>query len=282
MAMVTLREVLHDAMLGNYAVGSFNAADHSMAEAILEVSEELDLPVILSVAEVHFRYLNLERFVPYLRQRIEVMKTPVVLHLDHGLSLETIQRGLDLGFSSVMIDASGLPYDQNVAVTSQVVELAKKYGASVEAELGQVGGGEGDLVAGTAADPNVYTDPEEAATFVQATGIDALAVAIGTVHGPYKGEPHLELNLLKKIRSKVDVPLVLHGGSGLSREHLRSAITHGINKINYFTEGSLAAVEEIRRMLAEGLPIGYPDLIVTAKRCVREIVAEQIGIFGTR
>ncbi|NMB21685.1 MAG: class II fructose-bisphosphate aldolase [Firmicutes bacterium] len=281
MAIVSLREVLQDAMVKRYAVGSFNAADHSMAEAILEVSEERNVPVILSVAEVHFRYLNLERFIPYLRQRIETMATPVVLHLDHGLSLDTIVRGLDLGFSSVMIDASSLPYEENVALTSKVVELARGFGASVEAELGHVGGGEGNLTDGTEADPSMFTDPKQAAAFVRATGVDALAVAIGTVHGPYKGDPQLDLDLLKEIRSLVDVPLVLHGGSGLSRGHFQSAIANGITKINYFTEGSLAAVEEVRRVLATGTPIGYPDLIGVAKRRVKEIISEQIEIFGT-
>lgn len=282
MALVTLREVLNDAVLGKYAVGSFNAADHSMAEAILEVSEELGLPVILSLAEVHFRYLHLESVVPYLRRRIEGLSTPAVLHLDHGLSLESIQRGLDLGFSSVMIDASSLPYEDNVALTTQVVNLARKYGASVEAELGQVGGGEGNLADRTDPDPNVYTDPEQAADFVKATEIDALAVAIGTVHGLYKGTPHLDLELLSKIRSMVEIPLVLHGGSGLSKEEFQSAIAQGINKINFFTECSLEAVQIVRRVLAEGTPVGYPDLIVAAKGRVREVVAQQIGVFGTR
>ena len=282
MALVTLREMLQDAVLGKYAVGSFNATDYSMAEAILEVSEEKGLPVILSVAEVHFRYLDLEHFIPYVRQRIEKMTTPVVLHLDHGLSLETIQRGLELGFSSVMIDASKLPYEDNVKISGKVVELARKYGASVEAELGQVGGGEGDLTAGTAADPQFYTDPEQAASFVKETGIDALAVAIGTVHGPYKGEPHLELELLQEIRSKVAIPLVLHGGSGLSAEQFQQAIACGINKINFFTECSLAAVEEVRNVLVAGQPVSYPDLIQAAKQRIREVVENQMEIFGTR
>ncbi|WP_461370329.1 class II fructose-bisphosphate aldolase [Candidatus Darwinibacter acetoxidans] len=282
MALVTLREVLRDAVAERYAVGSFNAAEHSMAEAILEVSEEKGVPVILSVAEVHFRYMNLERFIPYLRRRIEEMKTPAVLHLDHGASLETIQRGLDLGFSSVMIDASILPFEENVSMTAQVVKLARKYGASVESELGHVAGGEGNLSEGSEADPGSYTKPEEAARFVKETGVDALAVAIGTVHGPYKGKPNLELELLQKIRAEVDVPLVLHGGSGLSDEQFRSVVACGINKINYFTEGSLAAVEEVRRLLAGGTPLSYPDLIQAAQRRVREIVEKQIEVFGTR
>ena len=282
MALVTLKEVLKKAVPEKYAVGSFNAADHSVAEAILEVSENLGLPVILGVAEAHFRYVHLESFVPFLRKRIEGLRTPVVLHLDHGLSLDSIRRGLDVGFSSVMIDASSLPYEENASLTRQVVELAQKYGASVEAELGHVAGGEGDLTDGTEPDPNVYTDPEQASSFVEDTGVHALAVAIGTVHGPYKGTPHLDLDLLAEIRSKVEISLVLHGGSGLSKDDFQNAIAKGINKINFFTECSLEAVQAARAVLATGTPMSYPDLIATTKSRVREVVAKQIQIFGTR
>ena len=171
MALVTLKEILRNTKVEKYAVGSYNAANHSMAEAVLDVSEQLGLPVILGVAEVHFRYLNLERFARYLHQRIAGMTTPVALHLDHGLGLESIWRALDLGFSSVMIDASNCPYDENVALTSKTVERAASYGASVEAELGKVGGGEGNLEQGTSADTAGYTDPEQAKRFVESTGM---------------------------------------------------------------------------------------------------------------
>ena len=202
MALVTLREVLRDAVAERYAVGSFNAAEHSMAEAILEVSEEKGVPVILSVAEVHFRYMNLERFIPYLRRRIEEMKTPAVLHLDHGASLETIQRGLDLGFSSVMIDASILPFEENVSMAAQVVELARKYGASVESELGHVAGGEGNLSEGSEADPGSTTNQKRLLDLSRRLGWTPQAVAIGTVHGPYKEQAIWSWSCSKKSGQK--------------------------------------------------------------------------------
>lgn len=281
MALVTLEEILRSTRKEEYAVGSFNAANHSMAEAILSVSEELGLPVILGLAEVQFRYVDLERFVPYLRQRIEGMATPVALHLDHGLSLETVYRGLDLGFSSVMIDASSFPYEENVALTRQVVRRARSYGASVEAELGQVGGGEGNLEQGTEADAAGYTDPSQARDFVENTGIDALAVSIGTVHGPFKGKPRLDLERLAEIRSLVEVPLVLHGGSGLSEDDFRRAVACGISKINVFTETSLGAAGALRELLAKGTPLGYPDLTTAAEKRIRDIVRGQLRVFGT-
>ncbi|HHT91678.1 MAG: class II fructose-bisphosphate aldolase [Bacillota bacterium] len=281
MALVTLEEILRSTRKEKYAVGSFNAANHSMAEAILSVSEELGLPVILGLAEVQFRYVDLERFVPYLRQRIEGMATPVALHLDHGLSLETVYRGLDLGFSSVMIDASSFPYEENVALTRQVVRRARSYGASVEAELGQVGGGEGNLEQGTEADAAGYTDPSQARDFVENTGIDALAVSIGTVHGPFKGKPRLDLERLAEIRSLVEVPLVLHGGSGLSEDDFRRAVACGISKINVFTETSLGAAGALRELLAKGTPLGYPDLTTAAEKRIRDIVRGQLRVFGT-
>jgi fructose-bisphosphate aldolase class II len=282
MALVTLEEILRSTRKEKYAVGSFNAANHSMAEAILSVSEELGLPVILGLAEVQFRYVDLERFVSYLHQRIAGMATPVALHLDHGLSLETVYLGLDLGFSSVMIDASSLPYEENVALTGQVVRRARSYGASVEAELGQVGGGEGDLEQGTDADAAGYTDPGQARDFVESTGIDALAVSIGTVHGRFKGKPRLDLERLAEIRSLVEVPLVLHGGSGLSEDDFRRAVAFGISKINVFTETSLGASEALRELLAKGTPLGYPDLTTAAEERIRDIVRGQLRIFGTR
>ena len=281
MALVTLEEILRSTRKEKYAVGSFNAANHSMAEAILSVSEELGLPVILGLAEVQFRYVDLERFVPYLRQRIEGMATPVALHLDHGLSLETVYRGLDLGFSSVMIDASSFPYEENVALTRQVVRRARSYGASVEAELGQVGGGEGNLEQGTEADAAGYTDPSQARDFVENTGIDALAVSIGTVHGPFKGKPRLDLERLAEIRSLVEVPLVLHGGSGLSEDDFRRAVACGISKINVFTETSLGAAGALRELLAKGTPLGYPDLTTAAEKRIQDIVRGQLRVFGT-
>mgnify|MGYP000851229548 CR=1 FL=1 len=282
MPIVTLRDILPLAQTKGCAVGSFNAADVSMADAILDTCVQENVPVILSLAEVHYRYFDLADFLTYLRAKAAKLPIPVVLHLDHGTSLGVIRQGLELGFSSVMIDGSALPYEENVALTKAAVKEAACFGASVEAELGHVAGGEGNLVEGTAANPADFTDPEQAARFVAETGVDALAVAIGTVHGPYQGKPHLELELLAKIRAAVSVPLVLHGGSGLSPDDFHQAIARGIAKVNFFTENSLAAVQAIQELLAQGRPVGYPDLITAAQARVREVVARQIEIFGTR
>lgn len=281
MALVNLKQILKDAVEKRYAVGSFNAANHSMVEAILAASEELGAPVILSIAESQFRYVDLDKFAAYALQRIEGVKTPIALHLDHGGSVDTIKRGLDLGFSSVMIDASQQSYAENVRITSAVVDLARAYGVSVEAELGCVGGGEGDLVEGSVANRDGFTDPDLVEDFVNRTGVDALAVAIGTVHGPYRGEPSLDLELLKEIRSRVTVPLVLHGGSGLSDQDFRDVISHGINKVNFYTESSLVAVAKIAELIGSRKPMGYPDLTMAAERAIRKLVMEQIGVFGT-
>ena len=281
MAIATLRDILPQAQAQGCAVGSFNAADYSMAEAILEASAEMQVPVIVSVAEAHFRYLDVPGFVRYLRERAAELPIPVVIHLDHGTSLTVIRSGLELGFSSVMIDGSALPYAENAALTKEVVKAAHTLGASVEAELGHVGGGEGNLTEGTEADPANFTDPKQAAQFVEETRVDALAVSIGTVHGPYRGEPRLELELLAEIRSQTAVPLVLHGGSGLKEHDFRQAIARGITKVNFFTENSLAGVEAVRELLSRGRPVGYPDLIASAKARMKTVVARQIAVFRT-
>lgn len=281
MALVTLRDILPQAQAKGCAVGSFNAADFSMAEAILEASAEQKVPVILSVAEVHFRYVDVPAFIRHLRERAKRLSIPVVLHLDHGTSLAVVRQGLELGFSSVMIDGSALPYRENAALTMAVVQEAQRFGASVEAELGHVGGGEGNLDEGTEVDPSNFTDPQQAAQFVEETQVDALAVSIGTVHGPYKGEPKLELDLLAEIRSQTDVPLVLHGGSGLSPADFHQAIAGGITKINVFTENSLAGVAAVRELLSTGRPVNYPDLIAAGKKGIKAAVRGHIEVFGT-
>lgn len=282
MGLVNLKTILRDSVNKTYAVGAFNATDHSMAEAILEASETKNVPVILSVAEVHFPYQNMEHFSLYLRNRIEGMTTPVALHLDHGLSVATVKRALDLGFSSVMIDASTKPFAENVKITSEVVNLASQYNVSVEAELGLVGGGEGSISQRSKASPKGFTDPQEAVQFVQETGIDALAIAIGTVHGRYEGTPCLDYTLLREIRSLTNIPLVLHGGSGLSDEDFRQAVQCGINKINFFTAASLAASDKVREIITTEDLVGYPDLITAARNRVKEIVMEQMDVFGTQ
>ncbi|MFW6381272.1 MAG: class II fructose-bisphosphate aldolase [Bacillota bacterium] len=283
MALRTLKEVLRESIGKKYAVGAFNVANHDLAEGILEASEEKGVPVIISVAEVHFRYLKLDRFIPYLKSRIEQHPEPVALHLDHGGSFDTAMQAIHYGFSSVMYDGSTLSFEENMENTAEIVRAAHAAGVSVEAELGHVAAGEGDLKHGTEVDRNLFTRPEDAREFVEKTGVDALAVAVGTVHGVYKGDPDLDFERLQQLRQEVDIPLVLHGGSGLSEDDFRQAVTHGINKINFFTGNSIAAVDRINREIEdrEGF-VNFPDLTLAAREQIKENVKEQIEIFGTR
>jgi len=279
MSLVTLNEVLKKSITKNRAIGSFNVTNHQMLEGIIEAAEEKKVPVIISIAEVHFKYLDLDNFIPYVLHRISRTDIPVVLHLDHGLSFDTVIKAIHYGFSSVMIDASSLPYKDNVALTFKVTEAAHAADVSVEAELGHVAGGEGNLVEGTDVDISAFTRPEEAVSFVEDTGIDALAVAVGTVHGLYKGEPNLDFELLKKLEDTVSVPLVLHGGSGLTVNDFKKAISYGISKINFYTQSSIRGVEAIKELLAKENPISLPELTLAAQNRVKKVVEKQMDIY---
>ncbi len=281
MALVNLKEVLISAAENKYAVGSFNVTNHLLLEAVLKAAEEKNSPVIISVAEVHFKYLDLENFIPYLKNRIGASKVPVVLNLDHGLSFQTVMRAIHWGFSSVMIDASSLPLEENISLTKKVVEAAHAAGVSVEAELGHVAGGEGNIKDGTEVDKNTYTKVKDANYFVTETGIDALAVAVGTVHGLYKGEPELDLERLANIRKELEIPLVLHGGSGLTDQDFTNAINNGINKINFYTGNSLLGVEAIKNHLDKEKGItSLPDLTNSAFEEIKDNVKKYIGLFA--
>lgn len=279
MGLVTLNEVLKKSVTKNRAVGSFNVTNHQMVEGVIAAAEEKRVPVIISIAEVHLKYLDLDIFIPYLMDRIMRTEIPVVLHLDHGMSYETVVKAIHYGFSSVMIDASNLPYEENVALTKKVTETAHAAGVSVEAELGHVAGGEGNLVEGTDVDLSAFTRPEEAARFVEETDIDALAVAVGTVHGPYKGQPNLDFKLLKTLEETVPVPLVLHGGSGLTADDFKKAIKHGISKINFYTQASISGVEAIKELLSGENLVSLPELTLAAQYRVKEVVANQMDIY---
>ncbi|MTI61063.1 MAG: class II fructose-bisphosphate aldolase [Firmicutes bacterium] len=281
--LVSLKEILAKSVEEKYAVGAFNVTNHQMVEAIIEAAESKDVPVIINIAEVHFKYLNLKNFLPYLKNRIEASFVPITLHLDHGLSFETVIKAIGMGFSSVMIDASSLPFEENVALTAKVVEAAHAAGISVEAELGHVAGGEGNLDGGTEVNRNTFTRPEEAKEYIAKTGIDALAVAIGTVHGPYKGQPELDFDLLVKLKKEVDIPLVLHGGSGLDDSDFQKAIELGINKVNFYTQNSIQAVEAVSREIEDKKgKVSFPELTLTAQAEILKQTQKQIEVFGTK
>ena len=280
MALVNLRELVNDAFHRGYAVGSFNVVNLETMQAILQAAEENQSPVILSIAEAHFKFVDLGKFSPIILRAAEKASVPVALHLDHGQSLPAVVSALRNGFTSVMFDGSTLPLEENIATTQEIVRISHAVDVSVEAELGHVTGGEGDTNRGVA-DPNLYTDPQEAAHFVEETGVDALAVAVGTVHGVYRGKPELDIQRLAQIRDQVGVPLVLHGGSGLSNADFRAAIANGIAKINVYTDMSQAAMGKIRTVDTFPKELGFPEFMDLVTEAIKEAVAEKMQIFGS-
>ena len=282
MSLVNLKTILDKAYRNQYAVGAFNIINLTFLEAIIEAAQKQNSPVILNIAEVHFPYVTLENIVPVAKMVSERAAVEVALNLDHGLTLEAIHKAIDLGFTSIMFDGSRLDYPENMKQTRAVVELCRPRGISVEAELGAVGGEEGGGLVGSA-DPSHYTDVDQAREFVRETRIDALAVAIGNSHGKYKGEPCLDFDRLQAIRDATGIPLVLHGGSGISDEDFRKAISLGIAKINFFTGMSQTALNATRAYLNQGQETynDYPVMINQVKAAVCETVEEQMQIFGS-
>lgn len=231
MSLVTLKELIEKAEKKQIAVGAFSVGNMEMILGAVRAAEEINTPIIMQIAEVRLPTSPLAVIGPMMVAAAENSSVDICVHLDHGLKYETVQNALELGFSSVMLDGSVLPYEENIALTKKVVETAKEYGASVEAELGVVGGNEGD-----GASHNIqYTDPCVAEDFCKRTGIDALAVAIGNAHGHYKVQPELRIDVLKKIDDSCTTPLVLHGGTGVTPETFQECIRNGVRKINIAT-----------------------------------------------
>ncbi len=231
MALVTMKKLLEQAGKENRGVGAFSVGNMEMVKGAVWAAEELDTPIILQIAEVRLPHSPLALMGPMMVQAAKEAKVDVAVHLDHGLTMETVKKALELGFTSVMYDSSTYPFDENMARTREVVEIAKKYGATVEAELGLVGGSED----GSCDHGIRCTDPEDAKAFCENTGIDALAVAIGNAHGNYPVAPTLAFDVLEEIDQKTEIPLVLHGGSGITDEDFRRAISLGIVKVNIAT-----------------------------------------------
>lgn len=231
MALVTMKKLLEQAGKENRGVGAFSVGNMEMVKGAVWAAEELDTPIILQIAEVRLPHSPLALMGPMMVQAAKEAKVDVAVHLDHGLTMETVKKALELGFTSVMYDSSTYPFEENMARTREVVEIAKKYGATVEAELGLVGGSED----GSCDHGIRCTDPEDAKVFCESTGIDALAVAIGNAHGNYPVAPTLAFDVLEEIDQKTEIPLVLHGGSGITDEDFRRAISLGIVKVNIAT-----------------------------------------------
>lgn len=282
MAIISMREILSESVDRRYAVGAFDTLNYSMTEAVVGAAEAKDRPIILMVLEQFFKTEGCELFFHYLVRRCEISSVPVALHLDHGSSFESVVKAIRYGCSSVMMDASMYPMDENIAITRRVVEVAHACGVSVEAEIGHVSGHEGDMLEGNVAEKSGYTRVEDAVRFVEETGVDALAVAFGTVHGVFKGEPQLDFNLLEKIRAAVPLPLVMHGGSGLSVDDFKKSIQLGINKINFFTGMSLAGAQAIGDFIEKSQKKHhFHELLKVGMDRISEVVREQIEIFGT-
>ncbi len=278
---MNLLGMLDHARRHGYGVGAFNVPDYETLQAILDAAEELSSPVIIDVAEVHLKYIDLDDVATVIRRAAERASVPVALHLDHGETFETIIRAVRAGFSSIMFDGSRLPYEENVARTQEIVKICHACGVTVEAELGQVGGGEGGSER-SEANPDHFTDPAQAEDFANRTQIDALAISFGTAHGLYKGTPKLDFGRLNEIARRTQKPLVLHGGTGVTDDDFRKAISLGIAKINFYTQISVAAVERARAVLAADPDlISYPELLERAREGVKDAVAHQMRVFGS-
>ena len=280
MALISLKQGLSHAQKHGYALGAFNALDSHFINAIFAAGLKQRAPFILNIAEVHFKYVDLESLVATIKAKSQQHDLPVILNLDHGLTFDNIMRAIRLGFTSVMFDGSSLSYDENIKHTQEIVRMCHAIGVSVEAELGAVGGDEGGALYGSA-DARFFTDPLKARDFVAQTNIDALAVAIGNAHGKYKGEPKLDFARLEKIRDESGIPLVLHGGSGISTEDFKKAIRLGIHKINFYTGMSQAALESVKQSIHARNEIydEFAELLMGIEKAIEATVIEQMTIF---
>jgi len=272
--LVNLNTVLSDAQKNGYGVGLFNTTDTDMLEAVISVAEELRAPVIIGTAEVLLPAGELKLIAPSIIAAAKRASVPVVVHYDHGLTFDRCMEALQLGFSSVMFDGSAGDYEKNVADTREIVKIAHAFGATVEGEIGHVG--EANANDNNATD--LYTKVEEALDYATATGVDALAVSIGTAHGAYKSKPKLDLARLNDIRNALQIPLVLHGGSGLTDDDFRGAIANGIAKVNIFTDLCLAG----NRAMQEGLNrnLSYLDIRNLKVELIKEEVRKKMLVFG--
>lgn len=273
--LVNLNEVLKKAQKEKYAVGLFNTTDTDMLQAVIEAAEESNSPVILGTAEVLLPYGELKLIAPSVIAAAKRASVPVVVHYDHGLTFEWCLEALQLGFSSVMFDGSAKAYGQNIEETKEIVKIAHAFGASVEGEIGHVG----EAAQGDESLENMYTTVAEAKEYLENTGVDALAVAIGSAHGVYKKKPKLNIERLKEIADAVSVPLVLHGGSGLSDDDFKNTIREGIAKVNIFTDLCLAGERAMND--GEEKKLGYLETRNLKVEYIKEAVKHKMSLFGS-
>ena len=284
--LATLNDVMKIAEEKKIAVGSFNTPNLEALQAVIEAAEELDLPVIIQFAQCHESWIPLAMIGPIMVNAAKKSKVPVCVHLDHGETLEYLQQALDMGFTSIMYDGSTLSYEENLENTKRAVAMATKTGASVEAELGSMGrreSGAGDD-SGENDDTKIYTDPHQAKVFVEETRIDALACSFGTTHGIYLTQPKLDFDVVKNVRALTEqIPIVMHGGSGVSREDYRKAIEAGTRKVNYFTymdKSGGNAVAEYVNSVKEGEPLFFSSASMAARDAMKENVKAAMKMFA--
>lgn len=274
--LVNLKEILEIAEERKCAIGAFNTPDMTCARAIIAAAEETNSPVIIMHAQVHeeMGLCDMEEVAPMMLFYAKRASVPVCVHLDHGTDVEYVKKGLELGFTSVMYDGSELSEEQNIENTKYIRELATKYGASLEGEIGSMGARESG---NGGSDESIYTDPDDAVKFVEETGVDALACAFGTAHGIYLKKPKLDFERLEKIKGMINVPIVMHGGSGVNDEDFKKVIDLGVRKINYYTYMSKAGADAVCGMEDKTL---YHDMYVCAMNAMKEDVKKAIKVFN--
>ncbi len=280
MGLVSVDELLLRAEQEGYAVGAFNANNMEIVQAIMMAAEKENAPVIMQASQGAIKYAGLDFLTGLVKMATRSSKVPIALHLDHGTDFDQVIRCIRSGFSSIMYDGSKLPLEQNIAMTKKVLEIANPIGVSVEAELGKIGGTEDDVH--VSEKEAMYTDPDEARYFVEQTGIKSLAIAIGTAHGQYKGEPKLDFDRLAQIKSLIRIPIVMHGSSGVPDEAVQKAIKLGVCKVNIDTNIREVFVGAMRRVMEEKPDEFDPRQILgPARDAAIEIIRQKIRVFGS-
>lgn len=274
--LVNLTEILKTAEEQKNAIGAFNTPNLENLNAVIDAAEELDIPVIIAHAQLHESVSPLKTIGPVMVQAARLAKVPVCVHLDHCESFDYMETALKIGFTGVMYDGSALPYEENLANTKKAVAMTRKYDCGIEAELGSLASREGGE---TAAGP-VYTDPDQAATFCAETGIDALAPSFGTAHGIYKAKPVLDVERVKVIAEKTGLPLVMHGGSGVSPDDYRACIRNGLRKVNYYSYMSRAGTMAVKELLKREDVTFFHDLALAAQKAMEEDVKKAMRVFA--
>ena len=267
--LISLTEALARAEANGTALAAVNTPFFESLLAAIDVGEKTGVPIVLAFAQSHEKYVSIEEIGPAMVALAQRSEAPFVVHVDHGEDIDYIRSGLDIGFTSAMIDGSLRSFDENVRVTSEVVAMAHERGVSVEGEIGAMSGNENGDPSQGIADTTLYTKPEEAAEFVRRTGVDCLAASFGTVHGLYRQEPKLDYDLIVALRQAAGVPLVMHGGSGLKTDEYRACIDRGVRKVNYYTYAAKAGLDAVRALVADPETLVFPDVAVRAREGVR-------------